>query len=66
MPNVNGSYVFSEFQGLEASYTVDIGACDTIVNSQIYKRIPDGIWPKLFQAGYMVKGARGEPIKMWG
>ena len=64
--DVNGSYVLGELQGLEVTYTVDNGASDTIVNHQVYKRIPEDIWPKLFQAGQWVKGAGGEPIKIWG
>ena len=35
---------------------------DTIVNPQVYRRIPEDAQPKLFQAGQWVKGAGGEPI----
>ena len=66
MPDVNGSYVFGKLQGLEVTYTVDNGASDTIVNPRVYKRIPEDVCPKLFQAGQWVKGAGGEPIKIWG
>ena len=66
LPDVNGSYVFGELQGLEVTYTVDNGVSDTIVNPQVYKRIPEDVHPKLFQAGWWVKGAGGEPIKIWG
>ena len=66
MPGVNGSYVFGELQGLEVTYTEDSGASDTIVNPQVFKRIPEDVQPKLFQAGWWVKGAGGEPIKIWG
>ena len=65
LPDVNGSYVFGELQGLEVTYTVDNGVSDTIVNPQVYKRIPADVCPKLFQAGQWVKGAGGEPIKIW-
>ena len=66
VPDVNGGYVLGELQGLEHTYTVDNGASDTIVNPQVYKRIPEDVWPKLFQAGWWVKGDGGEPIKIWG
>ena len=59
------SYVFGELQGLEVTYTVSNGTSDTIVNLQVYKRIPEDVWPKLFQKGKMIKGVGGEPIKMW-
>ena len=62
--DVNGSYVFGKHQGLEVTCTVNNGASDTIVNPQVYKRIPENVQPKLFQAGQWVKGARGEPIKI--
>ena len=65
MPDVNGSYVFGELQGLEVTYTVDNGASDTIFNPQVYKRIPEDVQPKLFQAGQCLKGGGGEPIKIW-
>ena len=65
VPYVNGSHVLGEFQGLEVTYTVENGVSDTIVNPQVYKRIPEDVWPKLFQAGQWVKGAGGEPIKIW-
>ena len=66
LPDVNGSYVFGELQGLEVTYTVDNGASDTIVNPQVYKRIPEDVCPTLFQAGQWVKVAGGETIKIWG
>ena len=66
LPDVNGSYVFGKLQGLEITYTVDNGMSDTIVNPRVYKRIPEDVWPQLFQASQWVKGAGGEPIKIWG
>ena len=45
---------------------MDNGASDTVVNSRVYKRIPEDVHPKLFQAGQWVKGAGGEPIKICG
>ena len=66
LPDVNGSYVFGKLQGLEVTYTVDNGASDTIVNPTVYKRIPKDVQPQLCQAGWWVKGAGGEPIKIWG
>ena len=45
---------------------MDNGTSDTIINPQVYKRILEDIWPKLFQAGWWVKGDEGEPIKIWG
>ena len=66
VPDVNGSYVLGELQGLEVTHIVDNDASDTTVNPQVYKRIPEDVWPKLFQAGQWVKGAEGEPIKIWG
>ena len=65
MPDVNGS-VFGELQCLEVTYTVDNGASDTMINPQVYKGVPEDVWPKLFQAGHWVKRAGGEPIKIWG
>ena len=56
----------ANFRALEVTYTVDNGMSDTIVNPRVYKRIPEDVWPQLFQAGWWVKGARGEPIKIWG
>ena len=66
MPDVNGNYAFGELQGLEVTYTVDNGASDTIVNPRVYKRIPENVHPKLFQAGWWEKGAGVEPIKTKG
>ena len=66
LPDVNGSYVFGKLKGLEVTYTVDNGASDIIVNPRVYKRIPEDVWPQLFQASWWVKGAEGEPIKIWG
>ena len=66
LPDVNGSYVFGKLQGLEVTYTVDNGASDTIVNPRVYKRIPEDVQPQLLQASQRVKGAGGEPIKIWG
>ena len=65
LPDVNGSYVFGKRQGLEVTYTVDNGTSDTIVNPRVYKRIPEDVQPQLFQASWWVKGAGGEPIKIW-
>ena len=45
---------------------MDNGTSDTIVNPRVYKRIPEDVQPQLFQASQWVKGARGEPIKIWG
>ena len=47
-----------EPQGLEVTYTVDNGVSDTIANPRVYKRIPEGIHQKLFQAGQWVGGWR--------
>ena len=66
LPDVNGSYIFGKFQGLEVTYTVDNGVSDTIVNPRVYKRIPEDVQPQLFQTSWWVKGAGGEPIKIWG
>ena len=66
LPDDNGSYVFGKLQGLEGTYTVDNGMSDTIVNPRVYKRIPEDVHPQLLQAGWWVKGARGEPINIWG
>ena len=66
LPDVNGSYVFGKLQGLDVTYTVDNGASDTIVNHRVYKRIPENVWSQLFQASWWMKGAGGEPIKIWG
>ena len=45
---------------------MDSGASDSTVNPQVCKTIPKDVWPKLFQEGWMIKGAGGEPIKIWG
>ena len=45
---------------------MDNGTSDTIVNPKVYKRIPEDVRPQLFQASWWVKGAGGEPIKIWG
>ena len=66
VPDVNGSYVFGELLSLEVTYTVDNGASDTTVNPQVYRGIPEDVWPKLFQAGWWVEGTGGKPIKIWG
>ena len=66
LPDVNGSYVFGKLQGLEVTYTVDNGPSYTTVNSRVYKQIPEDVQPQLFQASQCVKGAGGEPIKIWG
>ena len=50
LPDIDGSYVFGNLQCLEVTYTVDNGASDTIVNPRVYKRIPEDVHPKLFQA----------------
>ena len=66
LPDVNGSYVFGKLQGLKVTHTVDNGMSDTIVNPRVYKRIPEDVWPQLLQASWWVKGAGGEPMKIWG
>ena len=66
LPDVNGSYVFGKLQGLAVTYTVDNGVSDMIVNPRVYKRIPEDVWPQLFQASQWVKGAESEPFKIWG
>ena len=66
MPDVNGSYVFGKLQCLEVTYTVDSGASDTMVNPQVYKRIPEDVQLKLFQAGQWVKGLEVNPLRYGG
>ena len=47
IPNCNGVYIKGYVQGIPAVFTVDSGASRTIISTNLFKKIPQGLKPSL-------------------